>query len=622
MNQRSPDETSTPDPLTHLCDGCRTAFAADTETCPNCESVRPDDGWRLVRDYPDAWLGRTVGERYQLLQRLGEGTFGAVYRASRPHLDDTYAVKIIRLDNADLEADGPSLRDRVEREVQILSSISSPHIVNFHDYIELAGGAVGVIMDFVRGDTLRELLVEEDRLELSRTIQFAIETATGLREVHQRGVVHRDLKPDNVMVQSLGHRGEFIELIDFGVARFENEVRRTQGFVGTPRYTSPEQARGEDADRRSDIYNLGMLLFHMLTGQPPFTSDNVNELLQAHSSAEPPDMSDIAPDQEIPEPLESLVQSMLKKPGEERPDNMEVVLRVLKPIRKKLEEARRHPSNVGSDREKYDSLPPSFSTDFDQDFGARHDTDDHHPIDEEDGEEEEQTEFSRRPPSDVYTVAEEGRIIYCDDENTIRIQVAKGDDVSESELVTLDESVTSVACENPDWVIIGQEHGAVAAFAVDTREVETIMEDGDLGAVTSVATDESVDQIVAGFGSGAVRLGRPEAPESQWDAVGHGAPVVSVAMHHDGSCIAVSRENATTDVYLPGRSRKAPTTTVDHDEVPDSVDFSPDGYLVAVRHEDGTVRLFSALTGAHVSDSPRSVLQASSVFEDESFRRD
>jgi len=616
MPETSSERTSRPKLLEHLCDECRTAFSGERGDCPNCGIDRPAEGWRQVRDYPDAWLGRTVGERYRLLQRLGEGTFGAVYRASRPHLDDTYAVKIIRVEDVEMEADGPSLRERVEREVQILSSISSPHIVNFHDYVELPGGAVGVIMDFVRGETLRERLDKRGRLDPSTAIQFAIEVATGLREVHRRGVVHRDLKPDNVMVQSLGRRGEFIELIDFGVARFENDVRQTVGFVGTPRYTSPEQARGEDADRRSDIYNLGMLLFHMVTGRPPFTSDDVNELLKAHSKAEPPRIRDVAPDRPIPEPLESITHSMLEKCPEDRPDQMRTVLQVLKPVRKKLDEADRRPGNG----EKYDSIPPDFSTDFGGGIGSAHETGEVGALGSRDRASNEGGDFSRRPPSDVYTVSGEGRVIYCDDQNSLRVRSSRGGSTEETELVRFDESVTSVACEDSERVIVGYRNGTVGRFDVQSREIQKLARHPELGAVSSVAVEPESDRVVAGFSDGTIRFGSPEVPESEWDSIAGDAAVVSVAIHRDGSCIAAARRDATTDVYLPGRSRHEPVTTVDHDEVPESIDFSPDGYLVAVRHEDGSVRLFSALTGAHVSDSPRSVLQPSSIFDDSSPR--
>lgn len=116
MPDRSSRSDREPELLEYLCDACRTAFGADDPNCPNCERDRPGEGWRRVRNYPDAWLGRTVGERYQLRQRMGEGAVGAVYRASRLHLDDNYAVKIIRLEDAEVEGDGRSPRNAISRD--------------------------------------------------------------------------------------------------------------------------------------------------------------------------------------------------------------------------------------------------------------------------------------------------------------------------------------------------------------------------------------------------------------------------------------------------------------------------------------------------------------------------
>lgn len=600
-------------PFRFVCGNCGSAFDRHHDFCPNCSHPRPSEGWRNNRDVPDTWLGRIVGERYRLLQRMGKGTFGAVYRAKRRHLDDEYAVKIINLELAEID-NGPSLRERVEREAHILSSISSPHIVNVHDFLEVREQVLAVVMDFVRGKTLGQLLGDESQLELSRTIQFAIEIATGLREVHQRGVVHRDLKPENVMVQSLGRRREFIELIDFGVARFENEVRRTVGFIGTPRYTSPEQARGEDADNRSDIYTLGMLIYHMVVGEPPYTSNNVNELLAAHCQQEVPTMTSSAPDRTIPEVLESLVQSMMAKAPADRPDDMDVVLRALRPLRKKIEESKRHSSSLGAGREKRDSLPPSFDTNLGHGFGATHETSEYQrpPESEDDGED---NPFADRPPSDIYAVAGSDRIVYCDDHNDIRVQISNDEETYEKTLMSVSKDISAIACESADGIVVGHADGSIALANVQNATIETLFQNRNAGAVTSVATNPSTTRIVGGYEDGNVWYGGPETPPSKWSALETAAPVLSVAVHHDGSCIAVAREDATTDVYIPSRSRQSPTTVVEHDELPESIDFSPDGYLVAVRYSDGNVRLFSALTGAHVSDSPRSVLQASSIFE-------
>ena len=605
--------------LRYMCQRCIGAFDPRHDFCPHCNGPRPSEGWRKTRDFPDVWLGRLIQRDYRLFQRIGKGTFGAVYRARRPHLEGSYAVKIIDLDGSRFGGnDGPSLRNRVEREVRILSSISSPHIVSFHDFIDLHGGSVGVVMDYVDGRTLGQLLAEEGDLKVDRAVQFAIEIASGLGEAHRRGVVHRDLKPDNVMIQSLGRRGEFVKLIDFGVARVQDEVSRTVGFVGTPRYTSPEQARGNNVDNTSDVYNLGILLFHMVTGDPPFTQDDVNELLAAHSDEKTPRISASVQGKTIPPELDSLVRSMTAKSPENRPEDMQVVTESLKRVKHEIEDSKQRAGSSGRDKTG-DSHPPRFDTDMQHGFGAAQDTGDFDSVDQRsktvasDGAE---GVFEKRPPSGVFDVVSRERIIFCDEDDQIRIQDNSSGELEERVLASLSHPVTSIAGGHADWLLVGQQNGRVTRIDLDTGDLSTILHEPELGAVDGLAVTRNRAQIVAGFDSGEAMLGIRQGSNFEWDHLPSGAPVVSVGIHRDGSCIAVSRDNRQTDVFIPSRSTDAPSAVIEHDEDPDNVDFSPDGYLVAVRLEDGRVKLFSALTGAHVSDAPNSVLQPSSVFEE------
>ena len=614
---------SEPDPpLEFLCERCTTAFDKDHDFCPRCDGPKPSEGWRETRNYPDVWLGRLVCDRYRLLQRLGKGTFGSVYRAKRPRLDDTYAIKVINLQSSQFATDGPSLQDRVEREVRILSSISSPHIVKFHDFLELHGGSVGVVMDYVDGKTLGEILADEEHLEVSRSIQFAIEVATGLREVHQRGVVHRDLKPDNVMVQELGRRREFVEIIDFGVAHFRDDVSRTVGFIGTPRYTSPEQARGDDVQNTSDIYTLGMLIFHMVVGQPPFTHKKVNDLLKAHNVEQAPRMSATAKGRKIPPELDALVQSMMAKKPEERPPNMDAVIGKLKEIKTSLERAKTKSTNRKTSTG--DSFPPVFDTDYpnvaeaSHDDGTLHRTGNYRSLKARRNKSSEKTregDFTERPPSDVYAVSSEGSIVFCDEDNKLKVRRST-EDKEETVLVTLANPITSIAADTPGWILIGQEDGVISRLSIESADIEPVFEDDSLGAVLAVAETPIGDRVIAGFEEGEVRFGYRDANQRDWQSLPAGEPVISVAIHRDGSCLAVAREDKTTDVYIPSRSTEEPCSLIEHDDIPESIDFSPDGYLIAVRYAKGNIRLYSALTGSYVSDSPRSALQPSSVFED------
>ena len=606
-----------PSLLRFLCERCTTTFHTKYDFCPRCMRPRPSEGWRPTRDFPDAWLGRRIG-RYRVEQRLGQGAAAAVYRASRPHLDDTYAFKVINLDLAEGSDQGPSLRERVEREVRILSSISSPHIVGFHDFLELRGGSVAVVMDYVPGKTLGHLLDGDDEpFALERALQFAIEIASGLRDAHRHGVVHRDLKPDNVMVHDLGGRGEFVELIDFGVARFESEASRTVGFIGTPRYTSPEQARGESVDTSSDIYNLGMLLFHMCAGHPPYVQESVNDLLQAHSRQEAPHLS-AASDREIPPELDALVQQMMAKAPADRPAETTEVLERLRTVQSQIagdaSESDPARTQLGAD-----SAPESIAGDSTPGVGSVHRTDDYHPLsgDEEPRESDEETV---RPPSDVFDVSDRGSILYRDEDNRLRVRhtmtAGRPRELDDQILAEFSTPVTALAVDETGRALLGYRDGSLRDFDVDSGRVVGIEQGRDTGPVAAIACTPDGKRIVVGYQNGEVRFRDPKTrSDSGWQSLPGGDGVVSVGIHDDGSCIAISRRDATTEVFVPARSTRERCSLIDHDVRPEMVDFSPDGYLVAIQFPDGSAHLYSALTGHHVSQAPQQVLQPSGVFD-------
>jgi serine/threonine-protein kinase len=584
-------------PPRDLCEACLTAFASDPEVCPRCDSQRPDDGWRRLRNFPDVWLGRTISERYRLLQRLGTGTFGSVYRAKRPHLPDNYAVKIIDLNDSQFGAQGPSLRDRVEREVRILSSISTPHLVSFHDVLELPGGSIAVVMDYVQGETLGQLLDRTGPLSVSRAVQFAIEIAAGLRAVHERGVVHRDLKPDNIMIQNMGGRREFVEIIDFGIARFEHETSETVGFIGTPRYTSPEQAQGTPSDRTSDIYNLGMLLFHMLVGQPPFNQQNATDLLAAHSRQQAPPLSQAADSRQIPPALDRLVGSMLCKDPDDRPAEIGHVLDILQPLRHRLEES-----------EPSDSSEPRPGTGNHYSLGASHRTSDHQPVGSEPA-----TDFADRPPSDVYQVTDPDSFYYRDDQNRIRRR--HGSRPTDEVVADFSDEVTALTLTGDATLLVGREAGGICRLSPESGVISEI-DAPDGGAVADLAESPGGHLLVVGFADGAVAYQRRDETPATWHTLPAGGPVGAVAAHQDGTCLAVGRHSRQTEIYILSRTTDDPVTQIHHRATPEHLEFSQDGYLLAVRFGDDSAKLYSALTGAHVGDAPQSVLQASSVFDE------
>lgn len=586
--------------LGKMCDRCLTAFEADHEACPGCGRDRPDDGWKSTRHFPDAWLGRRLDGRYVLRQRLGRGTTSSVYRADSPHVDATYAVKVIDLRND--EGEGPSLRDRVEREVRILSSLSTPHVVDFHDFIELPEGILAVVMDHADGRTLRDVLHDEGALEMDRALELARDVAAGLRGAHRGGVVHRDLKPDNVMLREVPGAGEIAQVLDFGIARIDHDVSETVGFIGTPRYASPEQVHGEDLDRRSDIYNLGMVLYHMVAGRPPFTQSSVNELLAAQSREEPPPLAEVASRNDPPEGLESVIESMLAKEPGERPDDLGEVLDRLDDVQ----------STLDADHSEGSASAPEFAppeTAPEHGLGDAPSTGNFGTVS---ADEEVDSDFADRepPPSDVFDVIDEQKLVFRDDDNKLRVR-DRTDDRNDV-LVTPSHPVTALSADG-ERIVVGQEDGSVAV--VDERDVglSRLHRETDAGAVSAVAQSRDGTRFVAGYESGAVVYGELD---SEWEPLPDGPRVASVAIHDDGACVAVSRGDRKTQIWMLPRESDGATTLLEHDRVPESISFSPDGYLLAVDFLQGEVELFSAPTGRRVGTTSHSRLRSSSVFDE------
>ena len=235
--------------------------------------------------------GTLVARRFRILELIGEGGFGAVYKAEEVGVGRHVALKLIHRPDGISQEDVEELKARFEREAQALGRLHSPFIVNLVE-LGMFGQRVYLAMEFVRGRPLAQLLAEEAPLKPLRACALTLQILQGLAEAHQAGVIHRDLKPDNVMVERLPLGGETIKLLDFGVARFQNAGRgdmKTQDgrVLGTPSYMAPEQGLGR-VSPQSDLYGLGVILFEMLSGRLPFVGETALELMTRKLNTPPP----------------------------------------------------------------------------------------------------------------------------------------------------------------------------------------------------------------------------------------------------------------------------------------------------------------------------------------------
>ncbi|QDG52017.1 serine/threonine protein kinase [Persicimonas caeni] len=318
--------------LSKTCVECNTAVGYSESVCGHCGTGRPEAGWDELDALVDPWLGRLIHDRYLLRRRIGHGASGRVYLASMHPTDHAVAIKLINLRSEPAGQDAGDAKRRFEREIAALAHLNSPHVLQLIDVVELAEDYVGLVTDFVDGHTLGQVLDRSGRLEMARAVELGSQIADALGQVHAAGVAHRDLKPDNIIVEQLHRDDEMIHLIDFGIAHICGEVSKTHGFVGTPLYASPEQSRGDEIDVRTDVYSLGAVLFHLLTGRPPFTGTNPYQLLHKHVTQTAPALAEVAGDRDFPEDLERLVADMLRKAPSQRPASMHEVAERLRGI--------------------------------------------------------------------------------------------------------------------------------------------------------------------------------------------------------------------------------------------------------------------------------------------------
>ena len=267
--------------------------------------------------------------QYTLKRKLGEGGMGEVWLAEHGLLKRPCAVKFIR---PELAA-SPSNAARFTREVQAVTGLNHFNTVRVYDYGKADDGSFYFVMEYLDGPTLEELVKASGPLTASRVVPLLRQLCGALAEAHAVGLVHRDLKPGNVIIATLGGQQDVAKLLDFGLVHdssADNDHRLTQmGMVlGTPAYMCPEQAAGESAvDARGDIYSLGAVAFFALTGRPPFQAKSAGQLLAAHRSTPPPRLTEVCPD--VPADLAAIIDRCLSKDPADRFQSMVDVVRAL-----------------------------------------------------------------------------------------------------------------------------------------------------------------------------------------------------------------------------------------------------------------------------------------------------
>src|SRR5215216_990846 len=228
-------------------------------------------------------IGTLISDRYRLEERIGSGGMSTVYRAFDPTLERWVAIKLM---HRDISQDADQL-ERFRREARAVAQLNHPHVVTVIDAGE-DDGAPFIVFEYVEGETLKDRIRRLGRLPVPEAVAYAIEIARALGAAHERQIVHRDVKPQNVLIDEEGTA----KVTDFGIARTMTEEGLTADgrVLGTTDYVSPEQALGQDVDPQSDLYSLGIVLFEMLTGDVPFHGENQVAVAMKHVREELPDI--------------------------------------------------------------------------------------------------------------------------------------------------------------------------------------------------------------------------------------------------------------------------------------------------------------------------------------------
>ena len=239
-------------------------------------------------EHKDPYIGKMLDNRYEILERIGTGGMAIVYKAKCHRLNRLVAVKILKSDLAQDE----DFRRRFNAESQAVAQLSHPNIVSVYD-VSKGGDIEYIVMELIDGITLKQYMEKRGQLNWRESLHFITQIMRGLSHAHSRGIVHRDIKPQNVMVLRDGS----VKVADFGIACLENAAQTlTQEALGSVHYISPEQARGDRTDARSDIYSAGVVLYEMLTGRLPFEGDSAVSVAIQHLSSVPLAPREVNPD--------------------------------------------------------------------------------------------------------------------------------------------------------------------------------------------------------------------------------------------------------------------------------------------------------------------------------------
>lgn len=306
-----------------FCTGCGGSMKAAPPPSPPLEPTvmfsggggGDESGARRKLEKANLLVGQVLDGKYRLDETVGVGGMGAVYRATRLKIGDEVAVKILHPEKVEEQS-----ADRFRREAQMAARLKHPNAVTIFDFDVSEGGLLYLVMELVAGESLRRIIRLQGALAPQTVAVVAEQVCAALDEAHRQGIIHRDIKPDNIIVNAMPNGFLRVKVLDFGLAKLFNittsDLTQPGVVMGTPRYMSPEQCMGEEIDGRSDIYSFGVVLYEMLVGAAPFDAPTSTGIAVQHVTKQPPPPRSLNPN--VPPPVETVVMRSLQKQKEAR----------------------------------------------------------------------------------------------------------------------------------------------------------------------------------------------------------------------------------------------------------------------------------------------------------------
>lgn len=323
------------------CPACNGEFPSDLVVCPN-------DRTMLLTPKKDELIGQILNDRYKVVEEVGRGGMSAVYRGVHELMDRTVAIKVLL---PQLVSDQISIK-RFQQEAQAASHLQHPNVITVYDYGFVASGQPYLVMDFLEGESLSEIIKADKHVPVKRVIPIFMQACEALEHAHQKGVIHRDLKSSNIMLIDFEGKTDFVKVVDFGIAKLmpssgkqSQNLTQTGEVFGSPIYMSPEQCMAQSLDARSDIYSMGAMMYEALTGQPPLMGQSIIDTMQMHMSTPPKPFKEMRPDLKIPDALERVVLKALAKKPEQRYQSMQELRDAMEGVSKLMEQEKLFSAN-------------------------------------------------------------------------------------------------------------------------------------------------------------------------------------------------------------------------------------------------------------------------------------